>query len=117
MPDYPKLAQLWWQNVGDAASGAKTPQEAMDALCAAQEQVMARIERAGIQGDIGPKLNDEHDMQYWVDYAKEHGNLAPQPKKENEKEKPETVSYDELVKSWKDEKAAMPEDGGQKTAN
>ena len=32
VPDYPKLAQLWWQNIGDASSGAKTPQAAMDAL-------------------------------------------------------------------------------------
>ena len=24
VPDYPKLAQLWWQNIGDASSGAKT---------------------------------------------------------------------------------------------
>ena len=37
VPDYPKLAQLWWQNIGDASSGAKTPQAAMDALAAAQE--------------------------------------------------------------------------------
>ncbi|NCO16997.1 MAG: carbohydrate ABC transporter substrate-binding protein, partial [Alphaproteobacteria bacterium] len=26
VPDYPKLAQLWWQNIGDASSGAKTAQ-------------------------------------------------------------------------------------------
>ena len=54
VPDYPKLAQLWWQNIGDASSGAKSPQEAMDALCAAQEKVLARLERAGVQGDLGP---------------------------------------------------------------
>jgi glycerol transport system substrate-binding protein len=60
VPDYPKLAQLWWQNIGDASSGAKTPQEAMDALCAEQEKVLERLERAGVQGDIGPKLNEEH---------------------------------------------------------
>ncbi len=100
VPDYPKLAQLWWQNIGDAASGAKTPQEAMDALCAAQESVMSRLQRAGVQGDIGPKLNDEHDLKYWNDYAKAHGSLAPQLKLDNEKEKPETIGYDELVKSW-----------------
>ena len=35
VPDYPKLAQLWWQNIGDASSGAKSAQEALDALCAA----------------------------------------------------------------------------------
>ena len=48
VPDYPKLAQLWWQNIGDASSGAKSPQEAMDALCAAQEKVLSRLERAGV---------------------------------------------------------------------
>ncbi|MDY8109455.1 ABC transporter substrate-binding protein [Fulvimarina sp. 2208YS6-2-32] len=113
VPDYPKLAQLWWQAVGDASSGAKTAQEAMDALCADQEQVMERLERAGIQGDIGPKLNEEQDMEYWVEQAKANGTIAPQPKKENEKEEPQTVSYDELVKSWADSSASMPADGGQ----
>ncbi|MGR3496638.1 ABC transporter substrate-binding protein [Citreimonas sp.] len=95
VPDYPKLAQLWWQNIGDAMSGAKTPQEALDALCADQEQVMARIERAGIQGDIGPKLNEERDPEYWLS---QEG--SPKAKLENEDEEPQTISYDELIKSW-----------------
>ncbi|WP_336741881.1 ABC transporter substrate-binding protein [Aureimonas altamirensis] len=102
VPDYPKLAQLWWQAIGDAAAGNKTPQEAMDSLCEEQERVMARLERAGVQGDKGPVLNEEHDMEYWVEQAKANGTLAPQPKKENEKETPITVNYDELVKSWAD---------------
>jgi glycerol transport system substrate-binding protein len=59
VPDYPKLAQLWWQAIGDASSGAKTAQEAMDSLCEEQEQVLSRLERAGVQGDIGPKMNEE----------------------------------------------------------
>jgi hypothetical protein len=25
VPDYPKLAQLWWQNIGEAVSGEVTP--------------------------------------------------------------------------------------------
>ena len=95
VPDYPKLAQLWWQNIGDASSGAKTPQEAMDALCAAQEKVLARLERAGVQGDIGPVLNDEQDPEYWFSQPG-----APKAKLDNEKPAPETVDYDELVKSW-----------------
>jgi len=106
VPDYPKLAQLWWQNIGDAASGAKTPQEAMDSLCAEQERVLQRLERAGVQGDIGPKLAEERPMEEWTAEAQAAGNLAPQPKKENEKEQPITVSYDELVKSWADANAA-----------
>ncbi|CDN96237.1 MULTISPECIES: ABC transporter substrate-binding protein [Rhizobium/Agrobacterium group] len=100
VPDYPKLAQLWWQAIGDASSGAKTAQAAMDSLCAEQEKVMSRLERAGVQGEFGPKLEEEHDLAYWNKDAVSKGNIAPQLKIENEKEKPVTVNYDELVKSW-----------------
>jgi glycerol transport system substrate-binding protein len=72
----------------------------MDSLCAEQEKVLQRLERAGVQGDIGPKLAEEHDLEYWNAEAVKAGNLAPQLKVENEKEKPTTVNYDELVKSW-----------------
>jgi len=95
VPDYPKLAQLWWQNIGDASSGQKSAQEAMDSLCAAQEKVLSRLERAGVQGDIGPVLNEEMDPEEWFSQAG-----APKPKLENEKPEPETVDYDELVESW-----------------
>ncbi|WP_370245221.1 ABC transporter substrate-binding protein [Salipiger sp.] len=95
VPDYPKLAQLWWQNIGDAMSGAKTPQEALDALCEDQERVMERLERAGIQGDIGPVMNDEQDPEYWLS---QEG--SPKAALENEDEEPKTISYDELLKSW-----------------
>jgi len=97
VPDYPKLAQLWWQNIGDASSGAKTAKEALDSLCAAQEQVLSRLERAGIQGEIGPKLNEERDPEYWLNQPG-----APKPALSDEKPAPETVSYDELIASWKD---------------
>lgn len=97
VPDYPKLAQLWWQNIGDASSGAKSPQEAMDALCAAQEKVLSRLERAGVQGDIGPVLNDEQDPEVWLSQPG-----APKAKLDNEKPEPETIGYDELVKSWEE---------------
>jgi glycerol transport system substrate-binding protein len=95
VPDYPRLAQLWWQNIGDAMSGAKTPQEALDALCAAQEDVMERLERAGVQGDIGPKMNEEQDPQVWLDAPG-----SPVAKLENEDPQGVTISYDELIKSW-----------------
>jgi glycerol transport system substrate-binding protein len=96
IPDYPKMAQLWWQNIGDAMSGAKTPQEALDALCEEQEKVMERIERSGVQGDIGPKLNEPQDAQFWLDAPG-----APVAKLENEDEEPKTVDYDTLIQSWK----------------
>ncbi|QFU09532.1 hypothetical protein PARPLA_01285 [Rhodobacteraceae bacterium THAF1] len=95
VPDYPKLAQLWWQNIGDAMSGAKTAQEALDTLCSDMEDVMARLERAGVQGDLGPVLNDEQGAEYWLEQPG-----APKPAMENEREEPQTISYDELIQSW-----------------
>ncbi len=95
VPDYPKLAQLWWQNIGDASSGAKTAQEALDSLCAEQEKVMERIERAGVQGDLGPKMNEPQDAQVWLDAPG-----SPVARLDNEKPQGETIAYDELIKSW-----------------
>jgi glycerol transport system substrate-binding protein len=76
-------------------SGAKTPQEALDSLCADQERVLERLERAGVQGDLGPKMNEERDPEYWLSQPG-----SPKPKLENEDEEPMTVSYDELIQSW-----------------
>ncbi len=95
VPDYPKLAQLWWQNIGNAMSGEKTVQEALDGLCEEQDKVMARIERSGVQGDLGPVLNEEQDAEYWLSQPG-----SPKPKMDNEKPEPVTVAYDELIKSW-----------------
>src|SRR3546814_1187953 len=65
VPDYPKLAQLWWQQIGDVNSGAFTPQEAMDRLASEMDQVMARMqqadEQAQVYGGCGPRLNEEKD--------------------------------------------------------
>jgi glycerol transport system substrate-binding protein len=100
VPDYPKLAQLWWQNIGDAASGAKTPQAAMDALAAAQDDVMIRLERSGVQGTCGPKMNPKTTAEEWFKKAEAAGTIAPQRKLANEKPQGVTVDYDTLIKSW-----------------
>ncbi|MDR3374413.1 MAG: ABC transporter substrate-binding protein [Ancalomicrobiaceae bacterium] len=101
VPDYGKLAQVWWQNVSKAISGEATPQQAMDGLARDQDAIMARLEKSGIQGKLGPKLNEEKDPEYWYAKAEKDGNLAPQRKLANEKPKGETVDYDELLKTWK----------------
>jgi glycerol transport system substrate-binding protein len=100
VPDYPKLAQLWWQNIGDASSGAKTPQAAMDALAAAQDSVLERLERANVQGECGPKMNKKESAEAWFKKSEQAGNVAPARKLQNEKPKGETVDYDTLIKSW-----------------
>lgn len=95
VPDYPRLAQLWWQFIAEAASGDKTPQQALDGLAAAQDTMLGRLERSGVLGECGPKLNEPRDPQYWFDQPG-----APKPKLANEKPKGETIAYDELLKSW-----------------
>ncbi|NSX53321.1 ABC transporter substrate-binding protein [Parasulfitobacter algicola] len=95
VPDYPKLAQLWWQNIGDASSGAKTAQAALDSLCEEQERVLIRLERAGVQGDLGPVMNEERDAEYWLNQPG-----SPKAALESTDEEPMTVSYDELIQSW-----------------
>ena len=97
VPDYPRLAQLWWQYIGEAAAGEVDAQTAMDNLAAAQDQVMARLERSGIQGDLGPRLNEERDPEYWL--AQEG---APWPKLEDEKPQGLTVDYEELLQAWRE---------------
>jgi len=100
VPDYPKLAQIWWQQIGDVNSGAFTPQQAMDRLASEMDQVMARMqradERAGTYGGCGPRLNEERDPQYWLDQPG-----SPKPKLANEKPQGKTLDYDQLVKRWR----------------
>ncbi|MBJ6137816.1 ABC transporter substrate-binding protein [Marinobacter litoralis] len=97
VPDYPKLAQLWWQFIAQAASGEATPQEALNGLADAQDRVMQRLERANVMPNCGPKLNEPRDPQYWLDQPG-----APKPKLENEKVQGKTVPYKELLKTWED---------------
>lgn len=99
VPDYPKLAQIWWQQIGDVNSGAFTPQQAMDRLASEMDQVMARMqaadERAGTYGGCGPRLNAERDPNYWLNRAG-----SPKKKLSNEKPRGKTIDYDELIKRW-----------------
>ena len=98
VPDYPKLAQLWWKNVAQAVTGEKTPQKAMDTLAEEMDQVMARLERAGME-HCAPKLNPKSDPSKWL--SDKH---APWKKLANEKPKGETIAYDQLLQAWKDGK-------------
>jgi len=97
VPDYPKLAQLWWQNVAEAVTGERTPQQALDNLAEAQDSVLARLERANVMAECGPKLNKVQDAKYWFDQPG-----APKPKLANEKPPGETVAYDTLLQAWKE---------------
>jgi glycerol transport system substrate-binding protein len=99
VPDYPKLAQLWWQNVATAVTGEKTPQAAMDDLADQMDRILARLERAGMK-NCPPKLNAKKEPASWLS-----PNAAPWSKLANEKPKGETIAYDKLLQAWKEGRA------------
>ncbi|MBX2837424.1 MAG: ABC transporter substrate-binding protein [Gammaproteobacteria bacterium] len=98
VPDYPKLAQIWWQQIGDVNSGAFTAQEAMDRLAEEMDLVMSRMqsadEGANVYGGCGPRLNEPKDASEWL------GKGGAKAKLDNEKPQGETIAYDELIKQW-----------------
>ena len=97
VPDYPKLAQLWWQNICEAVAGEVTIDRAMDNLAREQDRVMKRIERSGVQGKCGPKLNPKIDPAIWLARPG-----APKAKLANEKPQGQTVDYDQLIQAWRE---------------
>jgi glycerol transport system substrate-binding protein len=103
VPDYPKLAQLWWQQIGDVNSGAFTPQKAMDRLAEEMDVVMARMqeadEKAKTYGGCGPRLNKPVDPKEWL--GKSDG---PKAKLANEKPTGVTMAYEDIVKRWAEKK-------------
>ncbi|MEM6617230.1 MAG: ABC transporter substrate-binding protein [Pseudomonadota bacterium] len=98
VPDYPRLAQLWWQQIGDVNSGAFTPQEAMDRLAEEMDTIMARMQRAdeanNTYGGCGPRLNEPQEASFWFE------NGGAKAKLDNEKPEGITVNYDDLVARW-----------------
>jgi len=98
VPDYPKLAQIWWQQIGDVNSGAFTPQEAMDRLAEEMDLVMSRMqaadEGANVYGGCGPRLNEPKDASEWLGKGGAKAKLA------NEKPPGETIAYDTLIQQW-----------------
>ena len=99
VPDYPRLAQLFWQHIGDISAGTFTAQQAMDRLAKEMDEVMARMqaadEKAKTYSGCGPRLNKAEDPSVWL---KKEG--APWAKLADEKPKGVTVAYDELIKRW-----------------
>ena len=99
VPDYPKLAQIWWQQIGDVNSGVFTPQQAMDRLAEEMDTTMSRMqaadERANTYGGCGPRLNEAKDPTEWLVQPG-----SPKAKLQNEKPQGETINYDELIKRW-----------------
>lgn len=91
VPAYPLLAEQWWKQIGLAVTGEKTPEQAMNDLAAIQDKLMGKLRLP----KYSPKLNPLRSREYWL-------SQPGSPKPERPEEKPKTVSYDELIKEWKE---------------
>lgn len=89
VPHYPALSGLWWSFIAEAIKGQSTPQEAMTGLARAQDEAMAKLKL----DKYSPKLNPLGSREDWL-------NRPGAPKPERKPQKPETISYEELLKQW-----------------
>lgn len=96
VPDYPRMALLWWPNVSLAITGAKTPQSAMDKLADEMEDVMSGLQKFGMK-ICTPKLNAKADAEKFLSTRG-----APWKKLADEKQRGETITYEKLLKAWKE---------------
>ena len=71
----------------------------MDNLAKEMDDVMARLERAGM-AQCPPKLNKKESAEKWLS-----DKQAPWKKLANEKPKGETIAYDKLLSAWKEGRA------------
>lgn len=89
VPDYPKLAAIWWPNVSRALEGEATPQQAMDMIAQAMDDTMSRLKTT----QYSPQIGAPQGRDYWL-------AQPGAPKPELPPETPLTVPYAELLKQW-----------------
>jgi len=95
VPDYPVLAQLWWQTLAAAVEGRTDPQATMDRLAADQDDVLGRLAAAPMQR-CAPVLAEPEDPAVRLDRPG-----APKPRLADEEGVGETVPYAELLARWR----------------
>ncbi len=92
VPHYPLLAEQWWKNIAPAVTGNFTPQEAMDNIAYAMDDLMGKLRLK----KYSPELNEKKSREYWLEQP-------GSPKPERPDEEPQTMPYDEMLKQWKSE--------------
>ena len=90
VPHYPLLAEQWWQNIAPAVTGEVTPQQAMDNIAEAMDGLMGKLNLK----KHSPALNEPKDAAYWLEQPG-----APKPERPDAE--PATMSYEDLLESWR----------------
>ncbi|WP_138858313.1 ABC transporter substrate-binding protein [Inhella inkyongensis] len=94
VPDYPRLAELWWQHVGEATAGRLKPQQAMDDLAGAMDGALGELARSQ-KGPCAPQLRAPLPEAQWRALPG-----AAQARLANEKPGGRTIAYERLLRIW-----------------
>jgi len=102
VPDYPRLAPLWWKNIGAAtllaAAGGNPRTEATKAMDQLAHDMDAMLYRIGQDSNhpCAPQLNPRRPQLDWL-------REAGAPKALQDEQPPGmTISYDSLVQAWRE---------------
>ncbi len=98
VPDYPRLAELWWPNIADAMSGERTAQQALDKLAESQDRAMKIIEKNFLVNNCPPRITPEEEAKGRDWWLAQPG--APKPELQNEKPPGQTIRYEDLLSQW-----------------
>ena len=97
VPDYPRMARLWWANVATAIRGGrKSPQAAMDALALDMDQVLSGPARAGHEAAARRAQR--------TTAARANGAFQPGARGVNwpMSAHGETIAYERLLQAWRE---------------
>jgi len=98
VPDYPRLAKLWWPNIADAVTGKVSPQQALDTLADDQDRALSVIERNFLVRECGPRMADDAQIKGAKWWLAQPG--APKPRLSDEKPQGKTIRYEDLLRQW-----------------
>ena len=97
VPDYPRMAPLWWQNLAPVMSREVTPKEGLDDLAEALDNIMSRLARADVFEKYAPIMNEKRDPEYWL-----NKDGAPKPRLDNEMPQGKTMPYEQMMEEWQE---------------
>lgn len=97
VPDYPKLAPLWWQHLIPVVENRQTPQQALNQLAEAMDKQLGQLQQSAKMAQCAPKLGPRKNPSDWF-----NPRSAPLRQLANEKPRGETVRYEDLLQAWRE---------------
>ena len=95
VPNYPLLAQAWWQTLASAVEGRATADEVMSRIASDQDDLLGRLAQDPEIVRCAPQLSEPVDPSVWLERPG-----APWPALPDEEGQGVTVRYEELLRSW-----------------